>query len=147
MVASMENIPYHTGYSVQWWRRVIDVIIMKNSTDVRVHRTRPIPLKETDNNDNSKRMAKDAIIAAEIYNILANEQYGSCLYRLSIHLAMNKRLIYDISMHMKTPIEVCSNDARSCYDRIVHVAAFLALRRLGIPKPMIISITYYKNDG
>jgi len=36
----------------------------------------------------------------------------------------------------------CSNDARSCYDRIVYVAAYLALRRLGIPKPMIINMLH-----
>ena len=41
---------------------------------------------------------------------------------------------------MKLPVAACSNDARSCYDGIVHVAAFLALRQLGIPKPMIISM-------
>ena len=43
---------------------------------------------------------------------------------------------------MKKAIAVCSDDARSCYDRIVHVAAYLALRRLGIPKPMIISMLH-----
>ena len=43
---------------------------------------------------------------------------------------------------MKQPIAVCSNDDRLCYDRIVHAVAFLALRRSGIPKPMIISILY-----
>ena len=49
--------------------------------------------------------------------------------------------MYDISMQMKIPI-VCSNDARLCYDIIVHVTAFLTLRRLGIPKPMIISMLH-----
>ena len=33
---------------------------------------------------------------------------------------------------------MCSNDARFCCDRIVYAAEFLALRRLGIPKPMIV---------
>ena len=98
-----------------------------------------IPLKEADQNENSKHMAKDAMLTAGIYNLLANEQYGSRSYRATIYLATNKRLVFDISRQMKTPIYVCSNDAQLCYGRIVHVAAFLALRRLGIPKLMIVS--------
>ena len=136
----MANIPYRTGYSVQRWRKVIDVLIMKDPNNFMVHRTRPIPLVEADMNENSKRMAKDAMVAAEMYDLMANEQYGSRFYRAAIHLATNKRLIYDISRQMKQALAVCSNDAQSCYDRIVHVAAFLALRRLGVPKPMILSM-------
>ena len=139
---SMENIPYQTGYSVQHWKWVIDALIMKNSTDYRVNGTRRIPIKDEDQNVNENRMTKDAMIAAEIYNLLINKQYDSCLYRSAIHLATNKRLIYVISRKMKTNIAVCSNDARSCYDRIVHVAAFLPLRWLGIPKSMIISMLH-----
>lgn len=37
-------------------------------------------------------------------------------------------------------IDVYYNEAISCYDRIVLVVIFLALRRLGIPKPMIDSV-------
>ena len=93
-------------------------------------------------NENSKKMAKDHMVAAEMYDLMANEQYGSRFYRSAKYLATNKRLIYDISRQMKQAMAVCSNDARSYYDRIVHVAAFLALRRLGIPKPMIISMLH-----
>ena len=75
--AGMANIPYRTGYSVQRWRKVIDVLIMKDPNNFKVHCTRPIPLVEADMNENSKRMAKDAMVAAEIYDLIANEQYGS----------------------------------------------------------------------
>lgn len=44
---------------------------------------------------------------------------------------------------MKTATALSSQDARSYYDRIVHVAVFLVLRRLGILKPMITSIMLY----
>lgn len=37
---------------------------------------------------------------------------------------------------------VCSNDAKSYYDRIIQVAAYLALRRLGIPEAMLISMLH-----
>ena len=74
--ASMANIPYHTGYLLKRWQKVIDVLIMKKEGNYRVHRTRPIPLKEADEHDNSKRMSKDASIIADKYNLLADEQYG-----------------------------------------------------------------------
>ena len=93
----MANIPYHTGYSIQRWQKEIDVLIMKDPSNCWIHRTRVVPLVEADMNKNSKRMAKDAMVAAEIYTLMANEQYGSRLYRSAIHLATNKWLIYNIS--------------------------------------------------
>ena len=138
----MANIPYRIGYSVKCWQKSIDVLIMKDPSNYWVHRTRPVPLVEADMNENYKQMAKDAMVAADIYDLMANEQYGSRLYISVIHLATNKQLIYDILRQMKQPVAVCSNDARSCYDRIVHVATFLGLRRLGIPIKMIISMLH-----
>ena len=79
---------------------------MKEQFDIRVQRSRLIPLKEADQHENAKQMAKDMMVVAEIYNLLANEQYGSRLYHTTIHLATNKILIYDISRQMKTPIAV-----------------------------------------
>ena len=35
---------------------------------------------------------------------------------------------------------IISNDARGCFDRIAHVVAILALRRLGIPRPALLSM-------
>ena len=140
--AGMANIPYCTGFSLHRWRKVMDVIIMKDPSNFWVHRTRLILLVEVNMNENSKRISKDAMVAAKMYDLMANEQYGSRFYRAAIHLATNKRLIYNISRQMKQAIAVCSNDARSCYDCIVDVAAFLALCRLGIPKLMIISMLH-----
>jgi len=97
----MANIPYRTEYTIKRWQKVIDVLIMKHANDYQVHRTRPIPLTEADQNENSKRMVHDEMASAEIYNILANKQYGSRLYRSLIHLATNKRLVYDISRQRK----------------------------------------------
>ena len=48
-----------------------------------------------------KHMDKDTLVAVETYNLLANKQYDSRLYRSAIHLAINKWLIYNISIQMK----------------------------------------------
>ena len=47
--------------------------------------------------------------------------------------AVNKRLLYDLSHMQRRPMILCSNDAKSCYDRIVHSIAILAMRRMGMP--------------
>jgi len=118
------------------------VLYMKDQSDFRVNRTRPISLKKADQNENAKQTEKDTMVAVEKYNCMANKQYVSCLYRSAIHLATSKRLIYDVSHQMEKPIVVCSNGARSCYGKIVHIAAFLALRRMVIAKPIIISMLH-----
>ena len=86
-------------------------------------------------------MEKDTSAIVEKYNLLAAEKYGK-LHGSAIHLAITKTLTYDIFRQMKHAIVVCSNDARSYYDMIVHVAAFLALRCLSIPKNMIIGMLH-----
>ena len=50
-----------------------------------------------------------------------------------------------INYHMqRRPMILCSNDAKSCYDRIVHSIAILAMRRMGMPlqplKSMMVTI-------
>ena len=71
--ATMVNIPYRTGYYMKRWQKIIDVLIIKNETHHRLHRTRPITLTEADQNEDSKHMARDEMASAEIYNILTNE--------------------------------------------------------------------------
>ena len=83
----MANIPYKPGYSTQRQWRVIDVLIMKNDDDFRVHRTIPITLKEADANDNTKRMAKYTSAVAEKYGLLAAENYGNQVFFSAIHVA------------------------------------------------------------
>ena len=114
---------------------------MKNEGDYRVNRTRYIPLKEADTNENSTILAKDASVIADNYKLLDVEQYRK-LHGSSIYLATNKWIAYNMSRQMKHPIAVCSNNARSCYDMIVHLVAFLAFRRLSIPTAMIISMLH-----
>ena len=44
-----------------------------------------------------------------------------------------KRLVFDYCRAMKTPFGMCSCDLKSCYDRIVHNAASIALQQIGVP--------------
>ena len=80
---------------------MFDVLVMKDYGNSILNRIISITLKEGAENNNAKQMAKDATVAAEIYKLLANEQYGNILYRAAIHLTIYKRLGYDISRQTK----------------------------------------------
>ena len=136
----MATIPGTVGYSPTRWQKTVAALLLKTEGDYRVHKTRPIPLIEADANHSFKQLARMSYNKAVKYNLLASEQYGSKEDSSASHLSSVKQMVCDLSRQMKTPIAICSTDAKSCYDRIVHVAAFLALRRLGISTPIIQSM-------
>ena len=53
---------------------------------------------------------------------------------------MNSLLTYDSIWGRRGRAIIMSNDAKGCYDRIVHTVVILALRKLGIPNPALQSM-------
>ena len=98
---------------------------------------RTVVLTEADFNFNNKILGKMTMDHAEAVKAIPKEQYGSRKGHNSIEHAINKRLTYDILRQFRSPGALCSNDAKSCYDRIIHSIAMLAYRRLGIPIPPV----------
>jgi hypothetical protein len=135
--ATMAHIPYITGYAPNEWKVGVDIMIYKKINLDRVDKLRTIVLKEADANFNDGRMGKDMMNHAEKYNMIAREQYGSRKGHSSIDHAINKRLSYDMMRLVRSPGALCSNDAKSCYDRILHSIVALSMKRLGIPEPPI----------
>ena len=72
--------------------------------------------------------------------LLAREQYGSRKNKTAIECALNKRLIFDILRQTKLPAGICSCDLHSCYDRVVHSFAPIAMQRAGAPKTAVESM-------
>ena len=68
-------------------------------------------------------------------NLLAKEQYGSRKNKSAVDHALNKRLVLDIIRQQKIPSIYIANDAKSCYDRIIMMVAYLTMRRFGISTP------------
>ena len=62
---------------------------MKDQNNFAVHRTRPIPLVEADMNENSKRMARDAMVAAEMYDLIIH----ICFYKRNWSRPVNRKVI------------------------------------------------------
>jgi len=77
---------------------------------------------------------------AEQYELMAPEQFGSQKVKTAIHQCLNKQLLYDLHWFDRLPAALCSNNAKSCYDRITLLAAALCLYQHGTPKSMVSSI-------
>ena len=135
--AAISNVPYSTGYNPVQWRKSICCMIKKKADVDLVTKLRTIVLTEADFNFNNKKLGKESLLHAELNDLLAKEQYGSRKGKRSIDHALNKRLIYDIFRQTRKPGALCSNDAKSCYDRVLHSITMLAFRRLGFPTPPV----------
>ena len=90
-----------------------------------------ITLMNLEFNINNKNIGKDMMQHAEKHNLLTLEQYGERKHHRSIIAALNKRLMMDLLRLRQQTRALCSNDAKYCYDRIVHSFASIAMRRLG----------------
>ena len=88
---------------------------------------------EADFNFNNKAIGRDVGDCAERDNLLPKEECGSRKRHQSRHHGLNKRLLYDLAHLQRKPMILCSNDAKSCYDRIAHSIASIAMQRLGLP--------------
>ena len=135
--ASIANIPYTTGYSPANWSTGVSVMLHKKEDVDLVTKLRTITLLEADFNFNNKVLGRATINHAEKNNLIAKEQYGSRPGKQAIDHAVHKALTYDIIRQYRVPSALCSNDAKSCYDRVAHAIASLAYRRLGVPDPPV----------
>ena len=76
----------------------------------------------------------------ELHNTLAPEQYGSCKHMSASQASVNNRLMYDLMHQTCQGGIVCANNAKSCYDQIVHLVLSLSLQQLGVPSAPIQSM-------
>ena len=80
----------------------------------------------------NKRVGRDMVSYAERCNQVPPEAYGNRRGYRAVDCAINKVLTTDIIRQRAMLAALCSNDAQSCYDHIVHAVAILAMRRLGV---------------
>ena len=135
--ATVSHLPYSTGFVPESWKRGVCCMLPKKANSDKVTDLRTIVLQECEYNFNNKKLGKDAMRHAEKNNFIAPEQYGSRKGKRSIDHVLNKRLSYDLIRFSRRPGALCSNDAKSCYDRVLHSIVSIAFRRLGFPEPPI----------
>jgi hypothetical protein len=71
-------------------------------------------------------------------NAIAAEQYGSLKNFEAIMHAVNKMLSMDIVCQYKVPAALCCNDAKSCYNHVIHSVGSLCFQQQGIEEPPIV---------
>ena len=78
---------------------------------------------EVEFNFNRNILEIDLTQCAERGGNTPKEKYGRRKEKESIMNAVNKRLLYNV-IHLQRQYDIlCSNDAKSCYDCIVHPVA------------------------
>ena len=82
----------------------------------------------------NKHVGRSMLANAERLGIIPPEVYGSRRNHRAIECVLHKVLTADLSRQCRVPLALCSNDAVSCYDRIIHSVASLCMQRLGVPK-------------
>ena len=130
----LARIPIKTGYTPEQWTYSVDSMLPKKEGEWRANKLRLTSLLRPDYNHNNKILGREAMRRAEEAKKLAPEQYGSRKGLSAEKHALNKRLLVDILRVQKRPGIICANDAKACYDRILHFSAYISIRRAGIPK-------------
>ena len=138
--ASRRSVMYCTGSYYPRWNTGVDVMLLKASGDTRAHKLRTILLLEADFNMNCKKLGREGMWSAERHGCVAREQGGGRRDHRPVETSLNLVLINDDSRAKRKAMVLCSNDAKGCYDRIVHSVAFICLRRFGLPTPPLISM-------
>jgi hypothetical protein len=133
-MSQLALIPLITGYSPKTWRTGIDSMIPKKTLDLRPEKLRLILLMDARFNHNNKLIGKKMMEYGEKYNLLAPEQFGSRKHKSAIEHATNKRFTLDIVRQSRQTAIYIANDAKSCYDRIILMVAYLTMRNFGIPE-------------
>jgi hypothetical protein len=130
--ATLRSLPYQHGFTPAAWLPMTDVEILKKAGVFDVEKMRTILLMNAEFNMNNKKLGRDMMSHAETHKAVAREQYGSRRNHQCILAALNKRLTMDVLRQTRRAGALCANDAKSCYDRIVHNIATLCMRRLGV---------------
>ena len=126
------SIPFATGFVPAQWCHLMNFAIEKKPGEIRVDLMRTIQMMNSELQANNKRVGKAAMRYAESHQLIPKGQFGSRKQHQAIDLALTKRLTWDLLHLQRRPAGWISNDAKSCFDRIVHWVAIISLMRFGI---------------
>ena len=135
----LAEIPFRAGYSLNRWKKATNLMLLKSAGLYNVDELRTIVLYEADLNQNCKFFGRQLMHHTVPQDRIAKEQY-SRPGRKSIDHAINRRLIFNLSRYQKSSFSMTSCDLKSCYDRVAHTPAMLALLGFGAPKQPLLSL-------
>ena len=100
--------------------------ILKEEGVYDVEKLRTIVLFEADFNQNNKHLGRSMMQHCVKNNLISEEQY-SIPGKKCVDHALNRRLLFDITRYNKNSTAMTPCDLKSCFDRIAHVPATLAM--------------------
>jgi hypothetical protein len=137
----LRQLPYRICFSPEAWQTITDVEILKKAGIFDVELMCTIQLMHAEFNMNIKKLGRDMMSFAESGRALTAEQFNRHKNHQAILAALNKRLTNDLLRQWHLAGALCANDAKLCYDRIVHNIAILAIWRLGMPEAPVRSMS------
>ena len=132
----MAEIPFRSGYVPTRWKKANNVMILKKEGVSDLDRLRTLVLFESDFNHNNKFLGREMMHQIIDKEHIAKEQY-SRPGRKCIDHVVNRRLYFDLVRYQKVGAAMAAVDLKSCYDRVAHAPAYLAMRSYGIPSQPI----------
>ena len=130
--AIFRDIPMNKGFVPDQWKNLMNFAIEKKPGEIRVSKMRTIQLMNSESNANNKKIGREAMYFAEDNSIIPPGQCGSRKNLQAMDLAVSKRLTWDLLRTQRRSAGWISNDAKSCFDRIVHWVAIACLLRFGM---------------
>jgi len=138
MYTRMMNLPYLHGFTLERWRKCVNVVLPKDEGEFKIHRFRIIRLVETDFNQSlGMLLARPLGHFMEDTNEYPDMQYGSRDGQMTLSAVLNNVLTFDIVRLTKSVMATEENDAVGCYDRIVQQMVSLYLQRMGVALAVI----------
>jgi len=99
-----------------------------------MEKLRIILLFKVDFNQHNKFISKEMMHQAKGAALVTGEQYGSRNGKSASTQSLNKWLAFDIIHQTRQAAIICSNDAKSCYDCIIHCIAAQCMYQCGVSK-------------
>ncbi|CAJ1953819.1 unnamed protein product [Cylindrotheca closterium] len=130
--ALFRSIPLATGFVPSNWQNLMNFAIEKKAGDFRLSKMRTIQLMNSEAQANNKKAGRAAMRYAEEHSLIPDGQCGSRKRHQAIDLALSKRLVWDLLILQQRAAGWISNDAKSCFDRVVHWVAIIAMLRFGL---------------
>ena len=131
--AVCRNFPLQTGLVAKEHCYIMNFAIEKKPGVFLAKLMRTIQMMDAELQANNKLVGKEAMKSAEAHRLIPKGQCGSRKRHQAIDLALSKTLVWDQLILRHQAAGWILNDAKSCFDRVVHWVAQVALRRFGMP--------------
>lgn len=122
------------GLTIPRWEKAVCILIEKTPGNMLLHKLRRIFIMASDLNlALGELVGRRLVWHAEDSDLLHPDLWGSRPDRGAADASYCKEITLEAARVTYTPLAIMDNDAKSCYDRVVMVTAFLMMRRMGFP--------------